>query len=288
MNNGLFEELEIMNKMPQNKTAYEQRMLGNLFLNCGYVTKAGKMAKVDLRAMLRLVDLTDYLYSVNGYRWHALNLVIKKASALAFIDDDYQRYFGVKFDVSLYLRNLAKRMCLDKYGQERHGAMIFYRWHIERSVDGGFHTHVAMFVNGNVFDDGGFTALMNAKTKLKEDQFLGYELVSLKLNHWSREREQEQEATAYFNSLNYSISELKSGKPRFGLELNTLNDYRYALYVFSYQTKHHTKEYEDLGDGKYQGFACADGVRIWTNGTPVPKKAQRKRAANEAKLLKAA
>lgn len=288
MKKGLFEQLEITNKLPKNKQTHEGRLLGNLFLNSGYETRSGKHAAVDLRAMLRLVDLADYLHSINGYKWHALNLVIKEASDIALLDDGNQQFYGVKFDVSRYLRDLTKRMCKDKEGNERKGAMIFYRWHLERSALGGFHTHVAMFVNGNVFDDGGFAALMNAKNKLREDKELGYQLVSLKANQWSRIREQDRAAKDYFNQLNYSIPNLKSDKPTFGLELKTLNDYRYALYVFSYQTKHHTKEYEDLGDGTHHGFTDDDGVRVWCNGTPVPKGARNKRAANEVKSLKAA
>lgn len=282
MKKGLIEELEITTKMPKNRTAYTERHLGNLFLQAGFVSDSGNQAKVELRSMLRLVDIADYCYKTPSYKWHALNLVIKKAAKPEYFDgtDSSQHFHGVKFEVSEYLTLLTNQMC-----RKHKGAIILYRWHVEYSAKGGWHTHIAMFLNGSSFHAGGFNTLQVAKKTLRDNKNLDYSLVSVNASPWSRSREREA-AQIYFDELEYSLPHADD-EFTFGLRLKTLNDYRYMLYVFSYQTKFHTKELQDLGEDGHNGFTEWE-VRTWSNGTPVPKKAKKRSAANDAQMKRVA
>lgn len=269
---GLKQTLEITNKIPKNKTFFADRYLGNLFLNNGYDTQRGDVATLELRSMLKLVELAEYCHSVPGYRWHVLNLVVKKSNAQVVLRED-QRFLGVDFDVATYLRDLSKLMLLVK--DENTGklklkanAKVFYRWNIECSPKGGFHAHVAMFIPGSVFSNGGLSALLTAKDALKESDAYDYSLVSVEAQKWSFSRVQDQTAIDYFDSLNYRPDHSEG---KYGFKLGSEIDYRYLLYVLSYQSKTYTK----LGER-----------RLWNHGTYCPK--VQTVAANEVLTLLAA
>lgn len=269
MKEGLKQTLEITNKMPKNRTIYADRYLGNLFLNNGYDTQRGEVATLELRSMLKLVELADYGHRTPSYRWHVLNLVVKKASSDAVVLSEDQRFLGVDFDVATYLRHLSKQMLLVK--DEKTGklklkanAKVLYRWNIEHSEKGGFHAHVALFIPGSVFSNGGLSALLKAKNALTECDAYDYPLVSVEAQQWSFSRVQDQEAIDYFDSLNYKPHDSEG---KYGFELKSENDYRYLLYVLSYHSKTYTKIEEK---------------RCWSHGTYCPKKTI---AANEALAL---
>lgn len=286
MNKGLFEELEITQKMPNNKTSYEERYLGNLFINAGYVTDAGKMAKVELRSMLRLIDLADYCHRNPSYKWHALNLVVKKLpeNNALYLDQENSRWaYGEEFDVGTYLTDLFGYM---KRAVSR--PVILYRWHPERSSKGGFHAHVTLFINGSGFGSGGVKALMASRSKLRNSNKKDYQLVSLTFNEWNRARE-SKEAKEYFDGLGYELSYPEPtciedvDAPLLSMTVKRLEDLRYVLYVASYQTKFYTKEYEEFKNGTSIGFH-SDELHRWSNGTTV----QRDVAANYQHFRKAA
>jgi len=269
MNGGLKDSFEVFTKMRSDRTKWRDRYMGNLFLNCGYETKGGHWAELDLRSMLNLIEVADYCHSVPSYAWHVITAQVS-CDAEGHLDNDCRRF--VEANIPKYLDALKNRMMYiptpDGKMKKRKNLRnkVLYRWHIEDSQDRGYHAHVAFFIAGHSFLNGGYSALVEAIKALKNND--EFSLFNTDINKWNESRMQDKEAIHYFRHRGYTLGDQSLS----ALPLKTIEDYRYALYVVSYQTKTWTKE-----DVFEKG-------RRWSGGSQIPKRT----SANEPLIYMAA